>query len=311
MSIPPVGWGAVEMMIWDYYNILSEMGYTVEIINTPDRSEILSSVNSGSYDVVHLHYDVFSDIMPLIKTKLKIISSHYPYISVPEKYSSDGYDKQINNIVKNHDFYIFASSVNDIETFIKYGAEREKTFLSPLGVNTGSYFYVDSPIYDRTLCFSQIVERKRQYVIQDLPTIDFFGRMDDKNFKNLSNYKGEADRKFLNEEITKYSNFILLSSVENATPLAVKEALICGLGVVVSEAVSIELDRDLDFITIIPENMIHDMNYLADKIEQNKKISALKRKDIRKYGIEKFGMRSIVEDFYIKKINNILDITKI
>ena len=60
-------------------------------------------------------------------------------------------------------------------------------------------------------------------------------------------------REKLNTEITKYSNFTLLSSVENTTPLVVKEALICGLGVVVSEQVSVELDASLDFIDVIPD----------------------------------------------------------
>ena len=33
MSIPPVGWGAVEILIWDYYNELKKQGYDITIIN--------------------------------------------------------------------------------------------------------------------------------------------------------------------------------------------------------------------------------------------------------------------------------------
>ena len=40
MPIPPDGWGAVEMLIWDYYQILTQQGHDVEIINTPHRTEI-------------------------------------------------------------------------------------------------------------------------------------------------------------------------------------------------------------------------------------------------------------------------------
>lgn len=305
MSIPPNGWGAVEMLIWDYYNILTKNGHLVDIVNTPDRTDIINKVSQGNYDVVHLHYDVFSDLMPLFESRVKIISSHYPFINHPDRWSSDGYHNQIFNITNNKDFFIFASSDRDIDTFVKYGADRGKTFLSRLGVSSDSYHFDESNSYDKTLCFSQIVERKRQFLIQDFSNIDFFGRKDDFRFTNLSSYKGEASREFLNKEITKYSNFILLSSVENTTPLAVKEALVCGLGVVVSESVAVELDN-LDFISIIKENDINDLDYIKHIIEINKSISIKKRKEIREYGISKFDVESILLNEYIKKIETIL-----
>ena len=63
MEIPPDGWGAVEMLIWDYTQIIRELGHRVEIINTPDRELIKFEVAHGKYDIVHLHYDVFHDII--------------------------------------------------------------------------------------------------------------------------------------------------------------------------------------------------------------------------------------------------------
>ena len=60
-----------------------------------------------------------------------------------------------------------------------------------------------------------------------------------------------------------------MSSTENTTPLVVKEALICGLGVVVSEDVSVELDISEDFIDVIPESNIDDLDieYLNEHIQ--------------------------------------------
>jgi hypothetical protein len=306
MPIPPDGWGAVEMLIWDYFNILKSFGHEVDIINTPDRNEIINKINNGNYDAFHLHYDVFSDLMPFLNARVKIISSHYPFISFPEKYKEDGYDVQIRNITKNHDFYIFASSDNDIDTFVNFGADRDRSFLSKLGVKYDSYNYIELPMYDRTLCFSQIVNRKRQYIIQDFEGIDFFGRIDDRNFINMKNYRGEATREFLNSEITKYSNFVLLSSVENTTPLAVKESLVCGLGVVVTEPVALELDKSLDFITVISESELNDPKSIIEKIKINKEISIKKRKEIRQYGIDNFSVESILRSEYIKKIESLL-----
>lgn len=303
MPIPPDRWGAVEMMLWDYYQILLKQHY-VEIINTPDKSEIVSRVNNGCFDAVHLHYDVFVDLLPSFKCAVKIFSSHYPYINNIDRYQIDGYDKLIKSITDNKDFYIFASSQNDINTFVSLGADIDRTYLSKLGIMSDSYNFEESPTYDRTLCFSQIVDRKRQSSIQDCSSIDFYGRLDDPYFSS-KNYKGEAGRAFLNNEITKYSNFILVSSCENTTPLVVKEALVCGLGVVVTETVAVELDTSLDFISIIPENMVNNNTYVESVLEKNRAISRVKRSEIREYALSNFDLKNILKS-YIKKIQSIL-----
>ena len=44
MPIPPDGWGAVEMLIWDYATVLGELEHTGTIINTPNRSEIIGEL---------------------------------------------------------------------------------------------------------------------------------------------------------------------------------------------------------------------------------------------------------------------------
>ena len=66
MPIPPSGWGAVEMMIWDYATIMGDLGHTGVIINTPDRNQIIEELKQEKFDIVHLHYDVFHDIIPEI-----------------------------------------------------------------------------------------------------------------------------------------------------------------------------------------------------------------------------------------------------
>ena len=38
--IPPVGWGAVESLIWDMRNVLMELGHEVDIVNTTDPKDI-------------------------------------------------------------------------------------------------------------------------------------------------------------------------------------------------------------------------------------------------------------------------------
>lgn len=306
MSIPPIGWGAVEMLIWDYFNILTQAGHIVDIINTKNKNEIIDSVNSKNYDAVHVHYDVFADIMPHLKAKVKILSSHYPFINDSSRWQADGYNNVIGNIVNNKDFFIFSSSQNDINTFVRNGADKDRIFLSRLGVRRSDYSFYDEPKYDKTLCFSQIVDRKRQYLIQNIDSIDFSGRIDDPKFIPRTNYLGQLERNVLNKEISKYTNFILISSMENVTPLVVKEALICGLGIVASEIVAQDLDKSKPFITVIPENLITDQEVIEYAINENKKIARSCRKEIIKYGLDNFDLHKILNEEYIPLIERLV-----
>ena len=309
MPIPPIGWGAVEMMIWDYATVLGDMGHTGVIINTPDRSEIINELKEQSFDIVHLHYDVFHDIIPQILDTISgklIVSSHYPYINHKNMWANDRYNAIANTYSNNKDFYIFSSSQKDNQTWESLGADPNRCWLSRLGVLPGSYEFNEEASYNRTLSFSQICDRKRQYIIQDFEDIDFIGRMEYGKFNNRTNYKGEMPREKLNNEITKYSNFVLLSSFENTTPLVVKEALVCGLGVVVSEEVSVELDTTLNFVDVISEDNIEDLSYINDVIQKNKEYSRKNRKEIREYGIKTFGLENILKFEYIPKLQSLL-----
>jgi hypothetical protein len=52
MPIPPIGWGGVEHLIWNFNNQLKKNGDDVAIINTQNLNEVVEEVNSGNYDSV-------------------------------------------------------------------------------------------------------------------------------------------------------------------------------------------------------------------------------------------------------------------
>ena len=56
-AIPPVGWGAVETLIWDMRNALIKLGHEVDIVNTTDPNKIIQQINNYNPDFVHIHYD--------------------------------------------------------------------------------------------------------------------------------------------------------------------------------------------------------------------------------------------------------------
>ena len=45
MPIPPTGWGAVEILIWDYYQELTKLGHEVQIVNTSNHFEMMIPLN--------------------------------------------------------------------------------------------------------------------------------------------------------------------------------------------------------------------------------------------------------------------------
>ena len=309
MEIPPDKWGAVEMLIWDYAIILKELGHRVQIINTQDKELIKFEVEHGHFDIVHLHYDVFSDIIEDLVphcTRL-IVSSHYPYLSVPAMWGRDGYGEHFPRLIKNENFTLFASSQKDIETYCEFGALRENTWLSKLGVRCEPYQFNEYATFDTTLCFSQVCDRKRQYLLEKFNDgeVEIWGRREQGKYTGR-HYQGEMPREILNQNITNYSNFILLSEVENTTPLVVKESLICGLGVVVTEPVARELDTSKDFIDVIPEDKVNDHDYVKEVVARNKKVSRQIRKEIRRYGIDTFGLENILAYEYIPKLESLL-----
>ena len=53
--IPPVGWGAVESLIWDYKLTLEKLGHEVIIINIADPRAIIKIINESRPDFVHIH----------------------------------------------------------------------------------------------------------------------------------------------------------------------------------------------------------------------------------------------------------------
>jgi hypothetical protein len=54
MPIPPTGWGACEILIWDMAVCLKKQGHEVTILNTKDMSQILSHVQEQKPDFVHI-----------------------------------------------------------------------------------------------------------------------------------------------------------------------------------------------------------------------------------------------------------------
>jgi hypothetical protein len=301
MPIPPPGWGAVEILIWDYYQELTRLGHKVDIINIPNKEEIVKRVNEGNYDFTHLHYDVFWNILDRLNCPKIAITSHYPYIDQPEKHWGDGYHEVFKGICNNSNHSIFALSKKDYDMFHKYAINKSNIYLTLNGSNSEEIEPVENcGFVNKSIYIGKIEQRKQQHKYCGIPNIDFYGRCDDDSFRQKECYKGEPPRNELINLLKNYGNLVLLSRGENGTPLVIKEALMAGLPVVTNRFSSDDLDLDLPFIDIIPDDKLDDLEYINSVVEENRKKQIYKNQ-IREYANKEFAWKGLV-----KKYNNII-----
>ena len=137
--------------------------------------------------------------------------------------------------------------------------------------------------------------------------LDFAGNLADSRFNsNSENYLGEWNKEYLYENLTNYASLVLLSDGE-AHSLALLEGMMAGLGIVISEYSTANLDLELPFIDVVPEDKIQDEEFIKKTIEKNREVSVKMRKEIRKYTVDNFSWENVVKK-YDKLITNLTKI---
>lgn len=299
--LPPTGWGACESIVWDYYENLIKKGYQVQIVNYTDINIIINEINNYNPDIVHIMYDDYISIVPNIKCNRIFYTTHYAYITHPQFEAL--YSHYFHSIFKKAIEYSSFITMNVIseqlkQVYIKYGFPENKINVICNGAREDLFKFSENPINgDLSIYIAKIEYRKCQYKYQQIKNIHFVGNYHDSPFDiNNNNYLGEWKKNTLYENLTEYGNLILLSEGE-ADPLVIKEALIAGLGVVISECSSANLDLSKPYITVIPNDKLNDIDYVSQKIEENRKISLENRKNIREYALENFAWDKIINKY--------------
>ena len=301
MPIPPTGWGAVEILIWDTKNALEKLGHKVHIVNTKDGRQIIDEINNFRPDFVHVHYDEFVPIIPYIQYP-NAITSHFGYLERPELFN--GYVNILNAFTQiKPNVFCLSEGIKNVYKVMS-GIADEKIFVTPNGVDTKKFKTVEEPKYpDRSIYLAKIDYRKRQHLFQGINSLWFAGNNADPRFNVKKNYLGEWTKDVLHQELTEYGNLVLLSDGE-AHPLVCMEALAAGLGVVVCEWGKANLDTSKEFITVIPEAKINDLKYVEDAIIKNREYSIAHRKEILEYSKE-FDWVSVIKNHYIPAVRQL------
>ena len=187
-----------------------------------------------------------------------------------------------------------------------FDVPKENTYVTPNGVNLDRFRKSTDPEYpDRSLYLAKIDYRKRQHLFQSIDSLWFAGNLADNRFDTDKNYLGEWSKETLYDDLTDYGNLVLLSDGE-AHPLVCMEALASGLGVVVCEWGKANLDLDKEFITVIPEDKINDIDFVEDAIIKNREYSVNHREEIIEYS-KKFEWKEVLRNHYIPSVEKVIE----
>tara|TARA_B100001094_G_C18192492_1_gene808242 strand:+ start:588 stop:1538 length:951 start_codon:yes stop_codon:yes gene_type:complete len=306
MPIPPTGWGAVEILIWDTKNALEKLGHEVKIINTKDGRQIIDQINEFRPDFVHVHYDEFIPIIPYIQYPCAI-TSHFGYLERPEMFN--GYVNVLNAFTQiKPNVFCLSEGIKNVYRVMS-GIKDEKLFVTPNGVDISRFRTTDIPKYpNRSIYLAKIDYRKRQHMFQSIDSLWFAGNIADNRFNTEKNYLGEWSKEVLFKDLTDYGNLVLLSDGE-AHPLVCMEALAAGLGVVVTEWGKANLDANKEFITIIPESKVNDLEFVENAIIENREYSIAHRDEILEYAKE-FEWKAVLKKHYIPAVEHLVSLVK-
>ena len=308
MPIHPTGWGAVEILIWDSKVALEKLGHVVKIINTQSPTEIIKRVNEIRPDFVHIQYDDFIELYPYIQYPCAI-TSHFGYLEQPEKwdYYGDRIAKPFGRIKPN--VFCLSPGIKDVYRD-QLGIPEDRLFVTPNGVDFDIFEYTDAPKHaDASIYLAKIDYRKRQFMFQSIKSLFYAGNNADPRFDTSNNYVGEWSKEQLHKNLTNYGNLVLLSDGE-AHPLVCLEAFAAGLGVVVSEWAAANLDTTKEFIDVIPEDKISDIEYVEDTIRLNREFSVHNREYVREYGRE-FEWTNVIENHYLPVVEKLVGASKL
>ena len=308
MPIPPTGWGAVEILIWDQKLALEKLGHKVEIVNTPSPTEIIKQINNIRPDFVHIQYDDFIELYPYVQYPCAI-TSHFGYFEQPNKwdYYGERIAKPFGRIQPN--VLCLSGGIKDVYADVLKIPE-DRLFVTPNGVNVDNFRSTISPEFpDRSIYLAKIDYRKRQHMFQSIQSLYYAGNNADPRFDTSNNYLGEWSKDTLYTHLTEYGNLVLLSDGE-AHPLVCLEAFAAGLGVVVSEWAAANLDIRKSFITVIPEDKISDIRYVEEQIITNREYSVEHRDEIGEYA-KSFDWVNVVENHYLPVVEKLVGASKL
>ena len=282
------------------------MGHDIQILNDSNPNKMLNQMHEFEPDFVHINYDDWVPLYPHIKYPCAC-TTHFAYLNIDRRDMMGPYKERVFDMFSLIKPVVFGLSdtVNRAYQYLA-GIPQEKLFLNPNGVMLDNFRVTDDPKHsEASIYLAKIDHRKRQFLFQKIKSLYYAGNIAEDRFDQSKNYLGEGKKETLFENLTEYGNLVLLSDGE-AHPLVVAEAFSAGLGVVLSEWATANLDLNRKFISVVPEDMIYNTKYIEHKITQNREYSIHNRQEILDYAKE-FEWTRILTDYYLPNIEKVID----
>ncbi|MGI8550954.1 MAG: hypothetical protein ACR2PL_09240 [Dehalococcoidia bacterium] len=300
VAIPAPGWGAVEILIWNYKHYLERAGHTVDIYNSLWYHEVIEQLNHREYDFIHLQFDLYSGAFAKHLTKPFCVTSHFGgFATYVPGLTHPHYDILFRDMLEAPGNIVFLERAADIFRqngysgflrLLRNPVETEQFRFAPRGNG-------------RAICLGKIQPRKRQAwlagLLRDRVPLDFAGPFDPADAPDFkpggrARYLGNWNRDTVYQRLTDYNCLVLLSKSEGDA-LVVKEALAAGLSVVVNEASSANL-TDEPFISVLPdeEQSAEPISRaIAEAIDRNDLLRPL----VRAYAFRRFDYGVVIEEY--------------
>lgn len=296
--VPPVGWGAVEQVIWQYYLRIQRRGIPVRILNVKHPWSTLFAallVIAKRYDVVHCHAEKPVRFLAWLNRYfnfLLVSTTHNPLN--PENLTKSEL-KALNRCFYSPFHLVLRDDIKQLITdrnpvavcaTLPNAVETEEFSLSPKGNG-------------KAICVGRLQSRKRQIETAEVLCregieCDFAGpdRGEIKLTEALQKgYLGEWSRENLHQKLSEYSCLVLMSDSEGQ-PLVVVEALAAGIPVVVSNACTGNLDLNQPFIFVA-----NSFEELPGLVTQAIQLRDTLSPDIRAYALAQFDYEAMVSRY--------------
>ncbi|MHB8576286.1 MAG: glycosyltransferase family protein [Dehalococcoidia bacterium] len=257
LPIPPVGWGAVEDLVWNFKLQLEAAGHTIELFNSVWFNEVIVRLNREQHDFIHLHCDLYCGDFTRHLRQPFCVTSHYGgFARFAGGEPDPNYEVLFRDTLAAPGNIVFSDEVTGL-----YRREGYRGFLRllPNPVDVPRFGFREAG-NGRAICLGRIQPRKRQAELARLLNgrvpLDFAGPHDPIEEPNFSprgdmHELGSWSREEVYARLSEYSCLVLLSRSEG-DPLVVKEALAAGLSVVVNGSSAANLS-DEPFITVLPD----------------------------------------------------------
>ncbi|MDD9801375.1 MAG: glycosyltransferase family 4 protein [Deltaproteobacteria bacterium] len=297
VAYPPLGYGGIELGVWNYQRVLQKLGHEVQVVNVMKgpmpwrRLQIVRQLNAGAPDWVHIKVSKFFKLTRWLRCPQVVLQDQSP-----DAFFADY--AQIHRALREK-AQIICLSPRIRDNYLRAGADAARLHVIPNGLPVAEYHWAAEPKFpERSICLAVVNRRKRQHLLCGLPGLDFAGPIEDGAGFQRDHWLGEWSKETIRRHLTNYANLVLLSESEGHAN-ACLEALACGLGLVVSEAGAQNLNTSLPFIEVIPEERIPDRDFTAAAIARNRRIARSMRAEIRSYAARNFEIEELVKRRYL------------